>query len=60
MLCELVSIKSGVFQSDEVMCVVFIIVLEKVVRDDSLSMRGNVFWKAVQILAYADDASKRH
>jgi hypothetical protein len=59
-LCELVSIESGVFESDEVMCVVFSIALEKVVRDDSLSMRGNVFCKAVQILACADDASKQH
>jgi sorting nexin-29 len=29
--------------------------LEKVIRDAALNIRGNIFYKSVQILAYADD-----
>jgi len=34
------------------------VALEKVVRDATLNIRGTIFYKSVQILAYADDINK--
>ena len=31
------------------------IALEKLIRDTNINQRGNIFYKSVQILAYADD-----
>ena len=31
------------------------IALEKIIRDANINQRGNIFYKSVQILAYADD-----
>jgi hypothetical protein len=33
----------------------FNIALEKIIRDANINQRGNIFYKSVQILAYADD-----
>ena len=33
----------------------FNIALEKVIRDAAVNVRGTIFYKSVQILAYADD-----
>ena len=36
-------------------CLLFNIVLEKVFRGASIQTRGTMFFKSVQLLAYADD-----
>jgi sorting nexin-29 len=36
-------------------CLLFNIALEKVIRDSGIQTRGTIFFKTVQILAYADD-----
>jgi sorting nexin-29 len=36
-------------------CLLFNIALEKVIRDAAVNIRGTIFYKSVQILAYADD-----
>jgi hypothetical protein len=39
----------------EQLCLLFNIALEKVIRDAAVNTRGTIFYKSVQILAYADD-----
>jgi len=41
-------------QCDALACLLFNIALEKVIRDSGIQTRGTIFFKTVQILAYAD------
>jgi sorting nexin-29 len=36
-------------------CILFNTALEKIIRKANINQRGNIFYKSVQILAYADD-----
>ena len=54
-LSEPISITRGVRQGDALACLLFNIALEKVIRDSGIQTRGTIFFKTVQILAYADD-----
>ena len=36
-------------------CILFNIELEQIIREADINQRGNIFYKSVQILAYADD-----
>jgi sorting nexin-29 len=45
----------GVRQGDALACLLFNIALENVIRDSGIQTRGTIFFKTVQILAYADD-----
>jgi sorting nexin-29 len=42
-------------QGDALACLLFNKALEKVIRDSGIQTRGTIFFKTVQILAYADD-----
>jgi sorting nexin-29 len=42
-------------QGDALACILFNTALEKIIRDAKIIQRGNIFYKSVQILAYADD-----
>jgi sorting nexin-29 len=46
---------NGLRQGDALACLLFNIALEKVVRDSGIQTRGAIFYKTVQMLAYADD-----
>jgi sorting nexin-29 len=48
-------IKNGLRQGDTLACLLFNIALEKIIRDADINTRGTIFYKSVQILAYADD-----
>ncbi|GFW35231.1 putative endonuclease-reverse transcriptase [Trichonephila clavipes] len=48
-------VKNGVRQGDALACLLFNIAFEKVIRDSKINIRGNIFNKSVQILAYAVD-----
>jgi hypothetical protein len=50
-----INVKNGIRQGDALTCLLFNIALEKIVRDAALNMRGTIFYKSIQILAYADD-----
>jgi sorting nexin-29 len=54
-LSDPVEIKNGLRQGDALACLLFNIALEKVIRDANINTRGTIFFKSVQILAYADD-----
>jgi sorting nexin-29 len=54
-LLEPISTTRGERQGDALACLLFNIALEKVIRDSGVQTRGNIFFKTVQILAYADD-----
>jgi hypothetical protein len=54
-LSEPINVKNGVRQGDALVCLLFNIALEKVIRDSAVNTRGTIFYKSVQILAYADD-----
>jgi len=54
-LSEPINVKNGVRQGDALACLLFNIALEKVIRDAAVIIRGTIFYKSVQILAYADD-----
>jgi sorting nexin-29 len=47
--------KNGLRQGDALVCLLFNIALERVIRDAGINVRGTIFYKCVQILAYADD-----
>jgi hypothetical protein len=49
-----VDINNGFRQGDELACTLFNIALEKIIRDANINQHGNIFYKSVQILAYAD------
>ena len=46
---------NGLRQGDAVACILFNMALEKIIREANINQRGNIFYKSVQILAYADD-----
>jgi hypothetical protein len=54
-LSEPINFKNGVRQEDALACLLFNIASEKVIRDTAVNIRGTIFYKSVQILAYADD-----
>ncbi|PNF23609.1 hypothetical protein B7P43_G04761 [Cryptotermes secundus] len=47
--------RNGVRQGDSLACLLFDITLEEVVRDAGINTKGTIFYKSVQILAFADD-----
>ncbi|PNF28690.1 hypothetical protein B7P43_G07879, partial [Cryptotermes secundus] len=55
MLSSPIITRNGVQQGDSLACLLFNIALEKVVRDAGINTRGIIFYKSVQILAFADD-----
>ena len=54
-LSESFQIRNGLRQGDALAYILFNIALEKMIRDTNINQRGNIFYKSVQILAYADD-----
>jgi sorting nexin-29 len=52
---ESLHIRNGLRQGDALACILFNIALEKIKRDANINQRRNVFYKSVQILAYAND-----
>jgi sorting nexin-29 len=46
---------SGLRQSDSLACLLFNIALGKVIRDVRIQTRVTIFYKSVQLLAYADN-----
>jgi hypothetical protein len=50
-----INIKDGIRHGDALACQLFNVALEKVVRDAALNIRGTIFYKSIQIIAYADD-----
>jgi hypothetical protein len=50
-----ISVTNGVWQGDVLACLLFNIILEKVIRHAAVNTRGIIFYKSVQILAYADN-----
>jgi len=54
-ITETFETKGGLRQGDSPSCYLFNLVLEKVIRDAKLDIRGNIYTRTVQILAYADD-----
>ena len=47
--------RNGLRQGDSLACLLFNIALEKIIRDAGIQTRGTIFYKSVQILAFADD-----
>jgi sorting nexin-29 len=54
-LSEPITVRNGLRQGDTLACLLFNIALEKVIREAGIQTRGTIFYKSVQILAYADD-----
>jgi len=54
-LSEPINIVYGVRQGDALACLLFNTASEKVIRDAAVNTRGTIFYKPIQILAYADD-----
>ena len=54
-LSEPITVKNGVRQGDVLACLLFNTALKKVIRDAAVNIRGTIFYKSVQVLAYADD-----
>ena len=48
-------IGNGLRQGDSLACILFNIVLEKIIREANINQRGNIFYTSVQILGYADN-----
>jgi sorting nexin-29 len=42
-------------QGDALACILFNIALEKIICEANINQCGNIFYKSLQILAYADD-----
>jgi hypothetical protein len=55
LLSDPIYIQNGFRQGDALACLLFNVALEKVNRDSIINLTGNIFYKSVQILAYADD-----
>ena len=53
-LSEPINIANGVRQGKALACLLFNVDLEKVIRDAAVNKGGTIFYKSVQILAYAD------
>jgi len=54
-LSEPISTTCGLRQGNALACLIFKTALEKVIQDSGIQTRGNIFFKTVQILGYADD-----
>jgi sorting nexin-29 len=54
-LSEAFLTQSGLRQKDALVCLLFNIALEKVMRDSGVERRGIIYYKSVQVLPYADD-----
>jgi len=54
-LSESFHIWNGLRQGDALACILFNITLEMIIREANTNERCNIFYKSVQILAYADD-----
>jgi sorting nexin-29 len=55
MLSSPIITRNGVRLGDSLACLLFNIALEKVERYAGINTRGTIFYKSVQILAFADD-----
>jgi hypothetical protein len=49
-------VRNGLRQGDVLACVLFNIALEKIICELNINQCGNIFYKSVQILAYANDS----
>jgi sorting nexin-29 len=47
--------RNRVRQGNSLACLLFNIAVEKVVRDAGINTRGTIFYKSIQILAFAGD-----
>jgi sorting nexin-29 len=54
-LSESFHIRNGLRQGDTLACILFNIALEKIIHEPNINQHGNIVYKSVQILAYADD-----
>jgi sorting nexin-29 len=54
-LSESFHIQNGLRQGDALACILLNIALGKIILDTNINQCGNIFYKSVQILAYADD-----
>ena len=54
-LSESFHILNGLRQADALACILLNITLEKIICEANINQRGNIFYKSVQIPAYADD-----
>jgi sorting nexin-29 len=57
-ISAVVTPKNGLRQGDALACLLFNIVLEKIVRDAVIQTNGTILCKSVQLLAYADAHSR--
>ena len=48
-------IHKGIRQGDALACLLFNITLEYAIRKSGIQTRGTIFYKSVQLMAYADD-----
>jgi hypothetical protein len=53
-LSESFHIRNGLRQGDPLACILFNTALEKIICEANINQRSNIFYKSVQILAYAD------
>jgi sorting nexin-29 len=54
-ISESFHIQNGLRQGDALACILFNIALEKIIHEANTNQHGNIIYKSVQILAYADD-----
>jgi len=54
-LADSIITKKGLRQGDSLACLLFNLALEKFVRNAGIQTSGTIFYKSVQLLAYADD-----
>jgi sorting nexin-29 len=54
-LSDLITIKKALRQGDSLACLLFNLTLEKDVKNAGIQTSGTMFYKSVQLLAYADD-----
>jgi hypothetical protein len=54
-LSESFHIRNGLRQGDALACILFNIVLEKIICEANINQYGNIFYESLQLLAYADD-----
>ena len=52
---ELLDIKNGLSQGDALSCLLFNVVLDKVISGANILTRGMIFYRTTQILGFADD-----
>ena len=54
-LSDPITAKKGLRQGDSLACLLFNLALEMAVRKAGIQTNGTIFYKSVQLLAYADD-----